>query len=167
MSDKFVDFYWDLGSTNTYFALKLSGHDPSSEPMQRAKAAILAHGGADAVNSYARFYLALLGQISYDHCPAVPPEAVRDSMQKDGASESAIDTTLEMYESWHTGTFEVAEARHGCGRDTPALEVEQRCDDPPGECRRAQAQLVVIGVHHDHGVAGLPESRQLARYLSQ
>ncbi len=63
-------------SVKAYFALKLTGHDPSSEPMQRARRAILAHGGADAVNSFTRFYLALLGQISYEQCPAVPPEAV-------------------------------------------------------------------------------------------
>jgi len=61
-------------SVKAYFALKLTGCDPSDEPMQRARAAILAHGGADAVNSFTRFYLALLGQISYDDCPAVPPE---------------------------------------------------------------------------------------------
>jgi len=61
-------------SVKAYFALKLTGHDPSAEYMQRARAAILAHGGADAVNSFTRFYLALLGQIGYDHCPAVPPE---------------------------------------------------------------------------------------------
>jgi len=62
------------GSVKAYFALKLTGHDPSAEYMQRARRAILAHGGADAVNSFTRFYLALLGQISYDQCPAVPPE---------------------------------------------------------------------------------------------
>ena len=61
-------------SVKAYFALKLTGSDPQSEPMTRARAAILAHGGADAVNSFTRFYLALLGQISYEHCPAVPPE---------------------------------------------------------------------------------------------
>ena len=61
-------------SVEAYFALKLTGHDPSAEYMQRAREAILAHGGADAVNSYTRFFLALLGQISYDECPAVPPE---------------------------------------------------------------------------------------------
>ena len=44
--------------------------------MQRARAAILADGGADAVNSFTRFYLALLGQIPYEECPAVPPELV-------------------------------------------------------------------------------------------
>ena len=64
------------GSVKAYFALKLTGHDPSAEYMQRARAAILNHGGADAVNSYTRYYLALLGQISYEQCPAVPPEIV-------------------------------------------------------------------------------------------
>ena len=64
------------GSVKAYFALKLTGHDPSAEYMQRARRAVLANGGADAVNSFTRFYLALLGQISYDQCPEVPPEAV-------------------------------------------------------------------------------------------
>ena len=64
------------GSVKAYFALKLTGHDPGAEYMQRAREAILAHGGADAVNSYTRFYLALLGQIPYDQCPAVPPEMI-------------------------------------------------------------------------------------------
>jgi squalene-hopene/tetraprenyl-beta-curcumene cyclase len=64
------------GSVKAYFALKLTGHDPGGESMQRARAAILSHGGADAVNSFTRFYLALLGQISYEQCPAVPPEIV-------------------------------------------------------------------------------------------
>ncbi len=62
------------GSVKAYFALKLTGHDPAAEYMQRARAAIMAHGGADAVNSFTRFYLAMLGQISYEQCPAVPPE---------------------------------------------------------------------------------------------
>jgi len=64
------------GSVKAYFALKLIGHDPAAEYMVRAREAIRAHGGADAVNSFTRFYLALLGQISYEHCPAVPPELV-------------------------------------------------------------------------------------------
>jgi len=62
-------------SVKAYFALKLTGHDPSRDYMQRARNAILVRGGADRVNSFTRFYLALLGQISYEHCPAVPPEA--------------------------------------------------------------------------------------------
>jgi squalene-hopene/tetraprenyl-beta-curcumene cyclase len=64
------------GTVKAYFALKLTGHDPGAKYMRLAREAILAHGGADAVNSYTRFYLALLGQISYEQCPAVPPEVV-------------------------------------------------------------------------------------------
>jgi squalene-hopene/tetraprenyl-beta-curcumene cyclase len=64
------------GSVKAYFALKLTGHDPEADYMQLARRAIRAAGGADAVNSFTRFYLALLGQISYDHCPAVPPELI-------------------------------------------------------------------------------------------
>ena len=64
------------GSVKAYFALKLTGHDPRAEYMQRARARDPGAGGADAVNSFTRFYLALLGQISYDQCPAVPPELV-------------------------------------------------------------------------------------------
>jgi squalene-hopene/tetraprenyl-beta-curcumene cyclase len=64
------------GSVKAYFALKLTGHDPGAAYMQRAREAILAHGGADAVNSFTRFYLAMLGQIPYGQCPAVPPEIV-------------------------------------------------------------------------------------------
>lgn len=61
-------------SVKAYFALKLAGGDPSDHGMRRAREAILAHGGADRVNSFTRFYLALLGQVPFDICPAVPPE---------------------------------------------------------------------------------------------
>jgi squalene-hopene/tetraprenyl-beta-curcumene cyclase len=63
-------------SVKAYLALKIAGHDPHSEPMTRARRAIAAAGGPWAVNSFTRFYLALLGQMSYDDCPAVPPEMV-------------------------------------------------------------------------------------------
>lgn len=63
-------------SVKAYFALKLMGHDPASEEMSRARHAILAAGGAEQVNSFTRYYLALLGVISYQQCPAVPPELV-------------------------------------------------------------------------------------------
>ena len=67
----------DLSATvKAYFALKLAGHDPSSAPLQKARAVIMAAGGADRVNSFTRFYLALLGQIPYEACPNVPPEFV-------------------------------------------------------------------------------------------
>ena len=63
-------------SVKAYLALKITGHDQHSEPLCRARAAIERAGGPWAVNSFTKFYLALLGQMSYAHCPAVPPEMV-------------------------------------------------------------------------------------------
>ena len=63
-------------SVKAYLALKMSGCDADSEPMKRARIAIAKAGGPWAVNSFTRFYLALLGQISYSDCPAVPPEMI-------------------------------------------------------------------------------------------
>ncbi len=63
-------------SVKAYFALKLTGHDANADYMIRAQEAIRAAGGADAVNSFTRFYLALLGQLEYKYCPAVPPEVM-------------------------------------------------------------------------------------------
>jgi len=61
-------------SVKAYWAMKIAGHRPDEPQMERARAAILAAGGAEKMNSFTRFYFALLGQISYDQCPAVPPE---------------------------------------------------------------------------------------------
>ncbi len=61
-------------SVKAYLALKITGQDPNSEPMTRAREAILAAGGAEKVNSFTRYYLALLGILHYNQCPAVPPE---------------------------------------------------------------------------------------------
>jgi squalene-hopene/tetraprenyl-beta-curcumene cyclase len=64
-------------SVKAYFALKLTGVvDPDSPMMTRARAIIRDLGGAEKCNSFTRFYLALLGQIPYRNCPAVPPELV-------------------------------------------------------------------------------------------
>jgi len=61
-------------SVKAYWTLKLTGHDPSAEYMVRAREAIRNAGGAELVNSFTRYYFALLGIISYQQCPAVPPE---------------------------------------------------------------------------------------------
>ena len=63
-------------SVKAYLALKMCGCDAASEPMKRARDAIKRAGGPWAVNSFTRFYLALLGQITYSDCPAVPPEMI-------------------------------------------------------------------------------------------
>jgi squalene-hopene/tetraprenyl-beta-curcumene cyclase len=63
-------------SVKAYLALKLVGHAADELPLVRARRAIAEAGGPWAVNSFTRFYLALLGQMPYSACPAVPPEAV-------------------------------------------------------------------------------------------
>ncbi len=61
-------------SVKAYWVLKIVGDDPNAEHMVRAREAIRAAGGAEKVNSFTRYYFALLGIISYRQCPAVPPE---------------------------------------------------------------------------------------------
>lgn len=63
-------------SVKAYFAQKLVGVPADDPTMVRAREAILAAGGAQACNSFTRFYLALLGQLDYNDCPSVPPEMV-------------------------------------------------------------------------------------------
>lgn len=63
-------------SVKGYFALKLTGRSAASEPMRRTRDKVLAGGGAERVNSFTRFYLALLGQIPYSQTPAVPPQMI-------------------------------------------------------------------------------------------
>lgn len=64
------------GSVKAYLALKITGYDPNSPPMVRAREAIIRAGGVEQVNSFTRYYLAMLGLIPYDLCPAVPPEMI-------------------------------------------------------------------------------------------
>ena len=61
-------------SVKAYFALKITGTSSDIPWMRRIKDRILASGGAEACNSFTRFYLALLGQYPYHNCPEVPPE---------------------------------------------------------------------------------------------
>lgn len=63
-------------TTKAYFALKIAGHT-ADEPMMRRIADIVHKlGGAEASNSFTRFYLALLGQVPYSACPTVPAEII-------------------------------------------------------------------------------------------
>ena len=64
------------GSVKAYLALKITGHDPGCDYMIRARDAIRRAGGIEKVNSFTRYYLAMLGLIPYDLCPAVPPEMI-------------------------------------------------------------------------------------------
>ncbi|MCE5393308.1 MAG: squalene--hopene cyclase [Acidithiobacillus sp.] len=61
-------------SVKAYYALKLAGDDPDSPHMQRARAAILAHGGAERANVFTRITLALFGQVPWRAVPFIPVE---------------------------------------------------------------------------------------------
>jgi squalene-hopene/tetraprenyl-beta-curcumene cyclase len=67
----------DLSSTvETYFALKLSGEDPQSDPMRSARAFILKHGGIEATRVFTKIWLALFGQYDWNMIPSMPVELV-------------------------------------------------------------------------------------------
>lgn len=61
-------------SVKAYYALKLAGDSPSAPHMSRARAAILAHGGAARSNVFTRITLALFEQIPWRGVPLVPAE---------------------------------------------------------------------------------------------
>lgn len=61
-------------SVKAYFALKLAGHSPGSPWMQEARACVLRLGGIPRMNTYAKLYLALLGQFPWRYLPTVPVE---------------------------------------------------------------------------------------------
>jgi squalene-hopene/tetraprenyl-beta-curcumene cyclase len=67
----------DLSATvKAYAALKLMGDAPEDEHMARARRVILDRGGAEYCNSYSNFFLACLGQISWEALPEIPPEII-------------------------------------------------------------------------------------------
>ena len=65
----------DLSATvKAYFALKALGDDPAAPHMYRARAAILARGGAAQANVFTRCLLALFGQVPWRAVPVMPVE---------------------------------------------------------------------------------------------
>jgi squalene-hopene/tetraprenyl-beta-curcumene cyclase len=54
-------------SVLAYFALKLCGEEPGDPAMQQARRAICQNGGLEATEAETRLWLAVLGQISYEH----------------------------------------------------------------------------------------------------
>ena len=61
-------------SVKAYYALKLAGDDVDAPHMARARAAILARGGAAGVNVFTRIALALFGQLPWRGVPYIPVE---------------------------------------------------------------------------------------------
>ena len=61
-------------SVKAYYALKMIGDDPAAPHMARARAAILAAGGAERANVFTRAQLALFGQVPWRAVPVMPVE---------------------------------------------------------------------------------------------
>jgi squalene-hopene/tetraprenyl-beta-curcumene cyclase len=68
---------FDISATiKAYFALKMIGDDIDAPHMARARAAVLAHGGAAAANVFTRFQLALYGAGPWSALPTMPVELI-------------------------------------------------------------------------------------------
>ena len=59
-------------TVKAYFALKLAGNLPSDPWMREARASALRLGGIPHMNTYAKLYLALLGQFPWKYLPTLP-----------------------------------------------------------------------------------------------
>src|SRR5437868_2651288 len=65
----------ELNATcKAYFAWKLAGDSPYAPNLVRAREIVHRLGGLEHSNSYVRFYLALVGAVSWDLVPSIPPE---------------------------------------------------------------------------------------------
>jgi squalene-hopene/tetraprenyl-beta-curcumene cyclase len=71
----FTDGAFNISSSvKAYFALKAIGDAPEADHMRRARAAILAHGGAANTNVFTRALLALFGALPWRGVPVMPVE---------------------------------------------------------------------------------------------
>ncbi len=68
---------FDLSAAvKAYLCLKLAGDDLNAPHMVKARQLILQHGGAERINSFSKFYLACLGQVSFNAVPLIPAQLV-------------------------------------------------------------------------------------------
>ncbi|MSQ06237.1 MAG: squalene--hopene cyclase [Dehalococcoidia bacterium] len=63
-------------SVECYFALKLAGLSPDSEPLRKAQRFILAQGGVPKARIFTKIWLALFGQWDWKALPNMPPEMI-------------------------------------------------------------------------------------------
>src|SRR6202023_2971015 len=71
----FTDGAFNISSSvKAYFALKAAGDSPEADHMLRARAAILARGGAANTNVFTRVLLALFGALPWRGVPVMPVE---------------------------------------------------------------------------------------------
>jgi squalene-hopene/tetraprenyl-beta-curcumene cyclase len=68
----------DINATvECYAALRVHGLSPDDEPLVKARAWILAHGGLQKLRVFTRYWLALIGEWPWEATPNLPPEVIR------------------------------------------------------------------------------------------
>jgi squalene-hopene/tetraprenyl-beta-curcumene cyclase len=73
----FHDGPFDISaSVKAYFCLKMIGDGLDAPHMERARTAILAHGGAGRANVFTRILLAQFGELSWAQVPTIPVELI-------------------------------------------------------------------------------------------
>ncbi len=93
-------YYGDGGDLSTtieaYFALKLVGEDPDSEPLRKAREYILKKGGIEAARVFTKIWLALFSQYDWNKIPSMPVELV--------LLPSSFYFSIYEFSSWARGT---------------------------------------------------------------
>ena len=94
-------YYGDEGNLSitieAYFALKLVGEDPESEPLRKARDFILKKGGTEAARVFTKVWLALFSQYSWSKIPSMPVELV--------LLPSHFRFNIYEFSSWARGTI--------------------------------------------------------------
>jgi len=68
---------FDLSCTvKCYYALKMVGDDPNDDHMEKARNAILGHGGAAHANVFTRILMAMFEQVPWRATPFIPAEVI-------------------------------------------------------------------------------------------
>jgi squalene-hopene/tetraprenyl-beta-curcumene cyclase len=117
-------------SVKAYFALKCIGDDPAAPHMARARALILAHGGAARTNVFTRIQLALFGAVPWRACPVMPVELV--------LMPKWFPVTLRKVSYWSRTVMTpllVLMARKPMARNPRNVLIDELFVEPPGKVR--------------------------------
>ncbi len=113
-----------MGDINTtvecYAALRCSGFRPDEEPLRKARAWILEHGGLKRTRNFTRIWLALIGEWPWEQTPVVPPELI--------AIPIWMPFNLYWFASWARATI-VPLAIVSARRPTRPLPPDRRLDE--------------------------------------
>lgn len=111
----------ELSSTvECYAALRVAGISPDDAGMKQTRRWILAQGGMVRLRNFTKYWLALLGEWSWDDVPALPPEVIR--------LPHWFPASLYRFSSWARATI-VPLAVLAARRHTVPLAPEARLDE--------------------------------------